>query len=38
MRLCDPVLVLDQGKLLTQGTPEVVQNDPAVLTAYFGKE
>jgi ABC-type branched-subunit amino acid transport system ATPase component len=38
MRLCDPVLVLDQGKLLTEGTPEVVQNDPAVLTAYFGKE
>lgn len=38
MRLCERVLVLDQGKLLMDGTPDAVQNDPAVLSAYFGKE
>lgn len=38
MRLSERILVLDQGKLLTEGSPEVVQEDPAVLTAYFGRE
>jgi branched-chain amino acid transport system ATP-binding protein len=38
MRLCQRILVLDQGKLLVEGLPEVVQNDPAVLSAYFGQE
>ncbi len=38
MRLCQRILVLDQGKLLVEGLPEVVQKDPAVLSAYFGQE
>ncbi len=38
MRLCERVLVLDQGKLLMDGSPDAVQKDPAVLSAYFGKE
>lgn len=38
MRLCERVLVLDQGKLLMEGPPAAVQDDPAVLSAYFGKE
>jgi neutral amino acid transport system ATP-binding protein len=36
MRLCDPVIVLDQGKPILTGPPAVVQNDPSVLDAYLG--
>lgn len=38
MRLCERILVLDQGRLLTDGPPEAVQGDPEVLAAYFGQE
>lgn len=37
MRLCDHVLVMDQGRLLTQGPPAAVQENPEVLAAYFGR-
>jgi ABC-type branched-subunit amino acid transport system ATPase component len=37
MRICDRVLVLDQGKLLTEGSPEEVQSDSRVLASYFGE-
>ena len=36
MRLCDPVVVLDQGREIFTGTPEEVQQNPAVLDAYLG--
>ncbi|HJP80708.1 MAG TPA: ABC transporter ATP-binding protein [Pseudonocardiaceae bacterium] len=36
MRLCDPVVVLDQGQEICVGPPHVVQDDPAVLDAYLG--
>jgi len=36
MRLCDPVIVLDHGTKLAEGTPSEVQRDPQVLDAYLG--
>jgi len=36
MRLCDPVIVLDQGQEICVGPPAVVQDNPAVLEAYLG--
>ena len=36
MELCDHVLVLDQGQKISEGTPDVVKADPAVLDAYLG--
>jgi branched-chain amino acid transport system permease protein len=34
--LCDQVTVLDQGKVLTAGTPAHVKADPRVIAAYIG--
>jgi ABC-type branched-subunit amino acid transport system ATPase component len=36
MRLCDPVVVLDQGQEIFTGPPDAVQSNPAVLDAYLG--
>lgn len=36
MELCDHVIVLDQGKKLAEGSPEMIQTNPAVLDAYLG--
>jgi branched-chain amino acid transport system ATP-binding protein len=36
MGLCDHVYVLAQGRLLAQGPPDAVRNDPAVVEAYLG--
>jgi branched-chain amino acid transport system permease protein len=38
MRLADRVHVIDFGKTLKVGAPDVVQNDPQVLRAYLGVE
>ncbi len=37
MNLCDPVIVMAYGKVLAQGSPEVIQNDESVLEAYLGE-
>jgi branched-chain amino acid transport system ATP-binding protein len=35
-KLCDHVLVMAQGKLLTEGTVDEVRSDERVIEAYFG--
>jgi branched-chain amino acid transport system ATP-binding protein len=36
MRLCEPVIVMSEGRYLMEGRPDEVQNDPRVLEAYLG--
>ncbi|MDE0214813.1 MAG: ABC transporter ATP-binding protein [Deltaproteobacteria bacterium] len=35
--LCDPVIVMAEGKVLTQGSPPEVQSDERVIEAYLGR-
>lgn len=35
-RMCDPVIVMAEGKLLTQGTVEEVKSNEEVIEAYLG--
>jgi branched-chain amino acid transport system ATP-binding protein len=37
MEISDRIVVLDQGKLLAEGTPREVQSDKAVMAAYLGQ-
>ena len=36
MRLCRPVIVMAQGRILAAGDPDAIRRDPAVLSAYLG--
>ncbi len=35
---CQRVVVLDFGRVIASGSPDVVRNDPAVIAAYLGSD
>ena len=37
-KLCNPVIVLANGSVLTQGTPKEIKNDMQVIEAYLGRK
>ncbi|WP_342621088.1 ABC transporter ATP-binding protein [Rhodoferax sp. GW822-FHT02A01] len=38
MGLCDRIAVLNFGRIIAEGTPDQIRNNPEVIEAYLGKE
>ena len=37
-RMCDPVIVMSEGSVLFQGTPDEVKNNEQVIESYLGRK
>ena len=37
MSVCDHIIVLDFGTQISEGSPQEVRRDPAVIAAYLGE-
>jgi len=38
MELCNRMIVLNEGRLLAEGSPEMIKNHPKVIEAYMGRK
>jgi branched-chain amino acid transport system ATP-binding protein len=38
MEVCNEILVMDYGRILAEGTPREIQQNPEVIAAYLGEE
>jgi branched-chain amino acid transport system ATP-binding protein len=38
MGLCDRIAVLNFGRIIAEGSPDAIRNNPEVIEAYLGKE